>query len=101
MPQRPPGLAPVTVGPRALDFIKNRETKCQSWYLDLAMISRYWGSERFYHHTAPVNMIYALNEALRIIKEEGLESRWARHQPKPAGLDNWVGSHGNETCGRT
>jgi len=76
----PPGLAPVTVGPRALDFIKNRETKCQSWYLDLAMISRYWGSERFYHHTAPVNMIYALNEALRIIKEEGLESRWARHQ---------------------
>jgi len=76
----PPGLAPVTVGPRALDFVKNRETKCQSWYLDLAMISRYWGSERFYHHTAPVNMIYALNEALRIIKEEGLESRWARHQ---------------------
>lgn len=76
----PPGLAPVTVGPTALDFIKNRETKCQSWYLDLAMISRYWGSERFYHHTAPVNMIYALNEALRIIKEEGLESRWARHQ---------------------
>lgn len=76
----PPGLAPITVGERGLEFIKNRKTKCQSWYLDLSMISRYWGGERFYHHTAPVNMIYAFNEALRIIKEEGLEARWARHR---------------------
>ncbi len=76
----PPGLAPVTVGDKALEFIKNRETKCQSWYLDLSMIARYWGGERFYHHTAPVNMMYAFNEALRIIKEEGLEARWARHR---------------------
>lgn len=75
----PPGLAPITVGERGLEFIRNRKTKCQSWYLDLSMISRYWGGERFYHHTAPVNMIYAFNEALRIIKEEGLETRWARH----------------------
>ncbi len=76
----PPGLAPITVGERGLEFIRSRKTKCQSWYLDLSMISRYWGGERFYHHTAPVNMIYALNEALRIIKEEGLEARWARHR---------------------
>ncbi|MGI6163052.1 MAG: pyridoxal-phosphate-dependent aminotransferase family protein [Bacillota bacterium] len=76
----PPGLAPITVGERGLEFIRNRKTKCQSWYLDLSMISRYWGGERFYHHTAPVNMIYAFNEALRIIKEEGLEARWARHR---------------------
>lgn len=76
----PPGLAPVTVGEKGVDFIRNRKTKCQSWYLDLSMISRYWGGERFYHHTAPINMIYAFNEALRIIKEEGLEARWARHE---------------------
>ncbi|MBE3519549.1 MAG: alanine--glyoxylate aminotransferase family protein [Firmicutes bacterium] len=87
----PPGLAPVTVNDDTLSFIKNRKTKCQSWYLDLSMIERYWGSERFYHHTAPVNMIYALNEALRIIKEEGLEARWRRHclnqQALVAGLE--------------
>lgn len=76
----PPGLAPVTVNDDTLNSIKNRKTRCQSWYLDLSMIERYWGSERFYHHTAPVNMIYALNEALRIIKEEGLEARWERHR---------------------
>jgi len=76
----PPGLAPITVGERAVEFIRNRKTKCPSWYLDLSMISRYWGGERFYHHTAPINMIYALNESLRIIKEEGLEARWARHK---------------------
>lgn len=76
----PPGLAPVTVNERAAEFIRNRKTKCRSWYLDLGMIQRYWGSERFYHHTAPVNMIYAFNEALRIIKEEGLEARYARHR---------------------
>jgi len=51
----------------------------QSWYLDVSMIRKYWGSERLYHHTAPVNMNYALLEALRLIKEEGLEQRWARH----------------------
>ncbi len=76
----PPGLAPITVGEKALEFIKNRKAKCQSWYFDLSMISRYWGGERFYHHTAPVNMMYAFNEALRIIQEEGLEARAARHR---------------------
>jgi alanine-glyoxylate transaminase/serine-glyoxylate transaminase/serine-pyruvate transaminase len=75
----PPGLSPVTVNESTANFIRDRESKCVSWYLDLGMIQRYWGSERFYHHTAPINMIYALHEALRAIEEEGLEARFARH----------------------
>ena len=75
----PPGLAPVTFSDRVLNVIENRKTKVQSWYLDVSMIRKYWGSERLYHHTAPVNMNYALLEALKIIKEEGLQQRWARH----------------------
>ena len=75
----PPGLAPITFSDRALDVIENRKTKVQSWYLDVSMIRKYWGSERLYHHTAPINMNYALLEALKLIKEEGLEQRWARH----------------------
>lgn len=75
----PPGLSPVTVNESTANFIRDRESKCVSWYLDLGMIQRYWGSERFYHHTAPINMIYALHEALKAIKEEGLEARFARH----------------------
>jgi len=75
----PPGLAPVTFNDAAIKVIENRKTKVQSWYLDLTMIRQYWGSERLYHHTAPINMNYALLEALKIVKEEGLENRWARH----------------------
>ena len=52
----------------------------QSWYLDLSLIANYWGSERAYHHTAPINMLYGLHEALRLVLEEGLEERWARHR---------------------
>ena len=63
----------------ALEVVENRKTKVQSFYLDLSMIRKYWGAERRYHHTAPINMSYALLEALQIIKEEGLENRWARH----------------------
>ncbi|HHV79975.1 MAG TPA: alanine--glyoxylate aminotransferase family protein [Firmicutes bacterium] len=76
----PPGLSPVTFSPAALERLEKRKSKVSSWYLDMTMIRRYWGQERFYHHTAPVNMIYALNEALQIVKEEGLENRWARHR---------------------
>ncbi|NPV69104.1 MAG: alanine--glyoxylate aminotransferase family protein [Firmicutes bacterium] len=76
----PPGLAPVTLNDRAAKVVAERKTKVQSWYLDLNMIQRYWGKERFYHHTAPVNMIYALHEAVRIIAEEGLEARFNRHR---------------------
>jgi alanine-glyoxylate transaminase/serine-glyoxylate transaminase/serine-pyruvate transaminase len=76
----PPGLAPVTFGTRALERIERRRIPVQSWYLDLGLIGRYFGSERVYHHTAPVNMIFALHEALRLIEEEGLEARFARHR---------------------
>ncbi len=76
----PPGLAPVTFSPAALEVIRNRRTRVRSWYLDMTQISRYWGSDRTYHHTAPVNMTYALYEALRIVLEEGLEPRIERHE---------------------
>ena len=76
----PPGLAPVTFSPRAVDVINSRKTKIQSWYLDMTMISRYWGQDRFYHHTAPISMNYALREALALVVEEGLEARFARHK---------------------
>lgn len=76
----PPGLSPVTFNERALDIIRNRKRKVQSWYLDLSMIEKYWGSERLYHHTAPISMNYALHEALRILLEEGLSASWQRHR---------------------
>jgi len=76
----PPGLAPVSFSDVALDVLESRSTPVVSWYLDMTMVRNYWGAERKYHHTAPVNMIYALREALRIIVEEGLEARWARHR---------------------
>ncbi|HEY2990052.1 MAG TPA: alanine--glyoxylate aminotransferase family protein [Candidatus Binatia bacterium] len=76
----PPGLAPVTFSERALTKIKERKTKPSSWYLDVGLVANYWGSERTYHHTAPISMNYALREALRIIVEEGLEARRRRHE---------------------
>ena len=76
----PPGLAPVTFSPAAEGVISARKTKVQSWYLDMNMVRQYWGSERLYHHTAPINMNYALHEALRIVLGEGLEARWRRHR---------------------
>ncbi len=75
----PPGLSPVSFNQRAMDVILNRKTKVQSWYLDVTMLAKYWGSERVYHHTAPINMTYGLYEALRLVHEEGLESCFARH----------------------
>ncbi len=76
----PPGLSPVSFSPRAMEKLNGRKTPVPSWYLDMTMVSSYWGPERKYHHTAPINMIYAFREALRIIAEEGLEERWARHR---------------------
>lgn len=75
----PPGLAPITLNDRCLEVIAQRKTKVQSWYLDLSMIAQYWGSDRVYHHTAPISMNYALREALMLIHEEGLQARWERH----------------------
>ncbi len=82
----PPGLAPLTFGPRAVAALRARRSKVQSWYLDLTMIEKYWGEERVYHHTAPISMNYALLEALRVVHEEGLDARWARHQRHHQGL---------------
>ncbi len=75
----PPGLAPVTFGERALAALDARKTKVPSWYLDMTMVRKYWGSERTYHHTAPISMIYALNQALKVVMAEGLEARFRRH----------------------
>ena len=87
----PPGLSPVTFSAAAVAAMDARKTKVQSWYLDLSMIRNYWGESRVYHHTAPVNMTYALHEALRLIHEEGLDARIARHlvnhQALRAGLE--------------
>ncbi len=75
----PPGLAPVSFNDRALEVVLQRKTKVQSWYLDVSMLAKYWGSERVYHHTAPINMTYGLYEALQVVLEEGLENCFARH----------------------
>jgi alanine-glyoxylate transaminase/serine-glyoxylate transaminase/serine-pyruvate transaminase len=75
----PPGLAPVSFGPRAMEVIARRKTKVQSWYLDVNLLSNYWGEQRAYHHTAPINMTYALHEAVRLVLAEGLEAVFARH----------------------
>jgi alanine-glyoxylate transaminase/serine-glyoxylate transaminase/serine-pyruvate transaminase len=77
-----PGLSPVTFGERALEVVRNRRHKVQSWFLDLNLVLGYWGGEgkRSYHHTAPVNALYGLHEALVILREEGIEPSWARHR---------------------
>ena len=83
----PPGLAPLTLSPRALEVVKGRKTKVQSWYLDLSMIADYWAEgKRAYHHTAPISAVYAIREALRVVLEEGLEPRFARHRRHSAAL---------------
>lgn len=76
-----PGLSPITFSPRAVERIRRRRTKVQSWFLDMNLIMDYWGagSRRSYHHTAPVNTLYALHEALLMLQEEGLEASWRRH----------------------
>ena len=76
----PPGISPFTMGPRAIAKMERRQTPVANWYLDAALLRRYWGSDRVYHHTAPVNLTFALREALRLLAAEGLEARWQRHQ---------------------
>jgi alanine-glyoxylate transaminase/serine-glyoxylate transaminase/serine-pyruvate transaminase len=77
----PSGVAPLTFGPRAMDKINNRETPIANWYMNAQLLAPYWGgSPRAYHHTAPINLMYALHEGLRLVAEEGLAERWARHQ---------------------
>ncbi len=90
----PPGLSPVSFSPKAVEGINRRKTKVQSWYLDMTLVQRYWGEERFYHHTAPITMIYALREALRLVFEEGQEARWARHLKNHRALKAGLGAMG-------
>lgn len=76
----PPGASPLTLSPRALEKVEQRRSPVTSWYLDLLLLRDYWGAPRKYHHTAPISTMYALHEGLRLVAEEGLETRWARHQ---------------------
>lgn len=75
----PPGLSPVSFSPRAVEAMGKRKTKVTGWYLDMTLVQRYWNDDRFYHHTAPITMIYAIREGLRLVHEEGLQVRWDRH----------------------
>jgi len=76
----PPGLSPVTFSPKALEAMDARKQKVASWYLDIGMLRNYWGADRAYHHTAPINMNYGLHQALRLVLDEGLDARFARHR---------------------
>jgi alanine-glyoxylate transaminase/serine-glyoxylate transaminase/serine-pyruvate transaminase len=92
----PPGLAPVTFSEQAMQAVRKRKQKCRSWYFDVAMIERYWGPDRLYHHTAPISMNYAIYEALRIVAEEGLQARFKRHRANSAALQAGLQAMGLE-----
>ena len=90
-----PGLSPVTFSDRAVEKIKKRKTKVQSWFLDLNLVMGYWGSgKRVYHHTAPINLLYGLHEALAMLQEEGLENSWARHRHQHLALRSGIEAMG-------
>jgi alanine-glyoxylate transaminase/serine-glyoxylate transaminase/serine-pyruvate transaminase len=76
----PPGLGPITLGPRAEQALRDRKSPVPNWYLDLSMVQQYWGADRTYHHTAPISANFGLYEGLRMLTEEGLEASWARHR---------------------
>ena len=96
----PPGLGPITIGPRAMEAVRARKQKPPTWYFDLGLLFEYWGESgsrtRAFHHTAPIAAIYGFHEALRLMLEEGLEVRWARHQSAHEAL-----AHGLERLGLT
>ncbi len=85
----PPGLSPFTMNKRAEDKLSSRKSKVPNWYLDLSLLNKYWGSDRVYHHTAPVNMNFAMREGLRLIANEGLQNIWQRHKTNANKL--WLG----------
>jgi alanine-glyoxylate transaminase/serine-glyoxylate transaminase/serine-pyruvate transaminase len=90
-----PGLSPVTFSDRAVDKIKKRKSKVQSWFFDLNLVMGYWGSgKRVYHHTAPINLLYGLHEALAMLQEEGLENSWARHRHQHLALHSGIEAMG-------
>lgn len=90
----PPGASPLTLSDRAMAKVLARSEPVRSWYLDLSLLQSYWGDDRSYHHTAPITNVYALREALRLVAEEGLDSRWARHRRVAGGLKAGVTSMG-------
>ena len=90
----PPGIAPLTFNDRASEKLMNRKGKVPNWYLDMTMLAKYWGNDRTYHHTAPINMNYALREALRLVAEEGLDERWQRHRENAELLWDGLGEIG-------
>jgi alanine-glyoxylate transaminase/serine-glyoxylate transaminase/serine-pyruvate transaminase len=93
----PPGLSPVTFSERSLEKLRARKTKVPNWYLDLSLIVSYWeGSKRTYHHTAPINMLYALYQSLRCILDEGMENVFERHRRCHEALVDVLGSMGIE-----
>ena len=92
----PPGLSPVSVSERAMESIRSRKTLPASWYLDLNLNANYWYDPRVYHHTSPVSMVLALREGLRIVLEEGLQDRFARHERNAAALRAGLESLGME-----
>ena len=75
----PPGMAPITINSRVEEMVRARKTPVSSWYFDFTPIMSMWGGERTYHHTPPISLIFGMREALRLVQEEGLEARWARH----------------------
>jgi alanine-glyoxylate transaminase/serine-glyoxylate transaminase/serine-pyruvate transaminase len=85
----PPGMAPITFGPRAMEAVGKRRQPCRSWYVDITLLREYYGRAHRYHHTPPMTMLYALREALRLVLEEGLEARFARHRRHARAL--WAG----------
>ena len=92
----PPGMSPITVSTRAEEVFRGRTTKVQSWYFDLTTAMNYWGKDRLYHHTPPISLIYALHEAMRILLEDGLETRWERHRVNQLALVAGVEAMGLE-----
>ena len=92
----PPGLGPFTMGPRAEAKLAARQDKVPNWYLDVSLLNQYWGSDRVYHHTAPVNMNFGMREALRLLADEGLDMAWARHRSNAEALWSGLESMGIE-----
>jgi len=92
----PPGASPLTLTDAVFQRIRARTEPARSWYLDVGLLEGYWGSERSYHHTAPITNVYALREALRLVAEEGIEERWARHRAVAGGLKAGVQAMGLE-----
>lgn len=92
----PPGLSPISFSERARQTLAERTAPVQSWYLDLSLIGQYFGGQRVYHHTAPVNMIMALHASLRLALEEGLQARYARHRTQADALHRGLGNLGLE-----